>query len=84
MKRPRRISIGCYAVRTDGQEVIFRRQGRSGFKVEMSAGRKSPLFKRLRDAVAAAIEAANPWPFTVARKFDPILDLPDYLRRSRT
>lgn len=83
MKRPRRVSMGCYAVYPGGKQVILRRQGQRGFKIEMQPGRASPLFKRLCDAALAAVEAANPWPFTVERKFDAALDLPNCLRRNK-
>lgn len=81
MIRPRRISIGCYCVEAGGRVVILRRMGRRGFRVEIQPGRASPTFRRLCDAAAAAIEVANPWPFTVEKGFDGALDLPPFLDR---
>lgn len=83
MIRPKRISMGCYAVYPAGREVILRRIGRRGFRIEMQVGRAYPHFRRLRDAAAAAVEAVNPWPFTVEKQFDLALDIPDFLRRKK-
>jgi hypothetical protein len=74
MKRPHRVSIGRYAVYPEGQTVILQRCGRSGFKIITRPGAISPMFKRLREAVAIAMDSANPWPFDVPR--------PDSLRRT--
>lgn len=79
--RPKRVSIGCYAVEAAGRRVLLQRCGRSGFKVVTRAGGISPTIRRLRDAARLAIESANPWPFTVEKKPDLAADLPWFLDR---
>lgn len=83
MTRPRRISIGCYAMNIRGEQVVFQRDGRRGFKLRMGKGSLSQRFRRLRDAVAVAQDAVNPWPFTVEKKPDLAKDLPYFLRRKQ-
>lgn len=82
MTRPRRISMGCYAVYPNGQEVKLCRCGRSGFKIVTRPGAISPIFKRLCDAARIAVESASPWPFDVPKKPDLALDLPHFLKRT--
>lgn len=79
--RPKRVSIGCYAVESGGRLILLQRCGRSGFKIIIRPGALSPLFRRLRDAAAVASESASPWPFTVEKKPDLALDLPWFLDR---
>lgn len=80
--RPRRVSMGCYAIFAAGETIILQRCGRSGFRIVQKPGALSPLFRRLRDAAEIACQAANPWPFTVAKKPDLDLDMPKFLRRT--
>lgn len=82
MKRPRRLSMGCYVIVAGGREIVLQRCGRSGFRIIHRYGAISPIFKRLRDAAAIARESANPWPFDVPKKPDLALDLPPFLRRT--
>lgn len=78
---PKRISMGCYEIRVGAQQILLRRCGRSGFRIEHRPGAISPLIKRLRDAAAIAVESANPWPFTVEKIPDLAADLPHFLDR---
>lgn len=81
--KPRRISMGCYAVEVNGTQIVLQRVPGRGFKIVMRPGRKAKLFRRLRDAAAAAVEAADPWPFSVEKKPDLALDIPQFLRRPK-
>ena len=63
--RPKRVSMGCYAVEKDGSQILLQRLGRRGFRIVTRPGCASLPFKRLRDAAAAALENLSPWPFTV-------------------
>lgn len=80
--RPKRISMGCYAVEKDGRQVILQRLGRRGFQIVTRPGCAAQRFSRLRDAARAALEGINPWPFTVAKKFDAAADMPAFLKRT--
>lgn len=82
MARPKRISIGRYAVTSGGTQVILQRCGRSGFKIVTRPGAISPIFKRLCDAARIALESASPWPFDVPKKPDLALDLPPFMKRT--
>lgn len=62
-QRPRRVSMGCYVVENDGKQIILRRVGRRGFRIEHSPGRAYVTIKRLRDAVTVALDSVSPWPF---------------------
>lgn len=81
--RPRRISIGQYAVYSGGREIVIARCGRSGFRIIPKPGMIGAFYRRLRDAAAAANESGSPWPFTVEKKFDGLLDLPQFLNRMK-
>lgn len=82
MTRPRRISMGCYAVERNGHQVIIQRCWRPrGFQIIHRRGCLSPVIKRLRDAAVIALESINPWPFTVEKKPDLDLDMPKFLDR---
>jgi hypothetical protein len=63
--KPKRISMGCYAVEKDGQQVVLQRVGRRGFKIVQRPGAIAPVIKRLRDAARIALENLSPSPFTV-------------------
>lgn len=78
--RPKRISIGCYAVYSGGREIVIARVGRSGFRIVPRPGMIGAFYRRLRDAAAAASESGSPWPFTVAKVPDAG-DIPWFLDR---
>lgn len=63
--KPKRISMGSYAVEKHGKQIIIYRMGRKGFRIATRPGYASLKFKRLRDAATAALNNLDFLPFTV-------------------
>lgn len=67
----RRASMGTYVATIDGQIVVFRRDGRRGFIIELGRGSLSHRELRLRDAYQVAVGAIQPRIFDVMEEDDP-------------